>query len=449
MHFNLERQYDLHPKELDEKFYFQSLLYAAHQKGLIPHELLVKLQSDCFLLLSSRVNRYLAGDSSSIRTEKAQSILDSIFFTLGIALKTFSSPEDAVRALQTQNISDLYQKGRRRIDTQLAVTKTIHARLMRNLLDTQNITYRSTLADGILGFFKLYRPDYEAQEIHITADYPLLQPINHLTGIEFIHAYVKAAYYENLFYTYFSADSIHCLLCGYTEEYPQQIINLFEPVFTVAIGCVLAGRDIEPLYLSENDVVHISHVLSKNNITEAVSSAAKRIAAHFQISQGLKRYLQSSLPVISQSISAGRQNNTLTRVFPTSVFLQPTPTLRFSAGQKMDNQKYRGIIAEIVQCRFSGDKLALLRRSVHSFTDLEDVLLDGGFSETELRSIFQTLALPELAALLKRFPNPDTAPFLPGTGALNLCACLQQFLSTLSVQRQALVRKTSETMEVD
>ena len=61
---------------------------------------------------------------------------------------------------------------------------------------------------------------------------------------------MSALFYENLFCLYFSPDNIHHLLCGYEEDYQELLINIYEPVLTSAIGCVLAGTDARMLDLS-------------------------------------------------------------------------------------------------------------------------------------------------------------------------------------------------------
>ncbi len=254
---------------LNEEYYFQSLIEQARDKELLSDSDIERLQYECLTLLAYKTERYNAGDSSSIRVEKAQSIMTSILFTIGLWLKAYPSPDDAVDAMLTDSIDDLYQKGRRRIDVLLRATKALHTKLLRELIETPNVYYASTLVDGILGFFKLYDPEYAAQEIHITADYPLFNPMPRLAGIEFVKTYVAGAYYENQFCGRFSAEQIHNLLRGAVESYEglgyeELLINIYGYVLTAA----LKGR----------------------TVTELVR--------RFGCSEGLARYIKSSLPLI-------------------------------------------------------------------------------------------------------------------------------------------------------
>jgi hypothetical protein len=70
----------------------------------------------------------------------------------------------------------------------------------------------------------------------------------------------------------------------------------------------------------------------------------------------------------------------------------------------MDDEEYRRLIEELLRCRFSSDKLELIKEKVKSFDDLEDVLLDAQLEEEEFISLLNTLGNIEIAAMLKRHP---------------------------------------------
>ena len=59
------------------------------------------------------------------------------------------------------------------------------------MFQTPNGFWRSTIEGGINGFFRLYRPEFAAHEIHITADYPPLLGRPALQGVEFMERYLQ------------------------------------------------------------------------------------------------------------------------------------------------------------------------------------------------------------------------------------------------------------------
>ena len=197
---------------LNQKYYVQSLLEQARACGLLSEKELSAIQTDLVLILSEQTQLWSRGKSSSIPTDKAQDIMTSILFVLGLQLKSYEMPEQAVDALKSEPLKLLFEKGLELVRRKKAVSRHLQKKILENLLDTPNVYYRSTIADGINGFFKLYRPQFAAHEIHITADYPVLIGRPELDGIEFIEQYLRCIRAENAFCVCFAPQDIHHLL---------------------------------------------------------------------------------------------------------------------------------------------------------------------------------------------------------------------------------------------
>ena len=451
MNNNLEKISIIEKEKLSDEFYFQSLLEQGYSKGFFTDSDIERLQYECLSLLANKVERFNAGDSSSIRVEKARDIMISNMLTIGLWLKSYRNPDDAITAIQNEQIAALYQKGRKRIDTLISVTKAIHAKLINQLVDTKNVFYHATIVDGIKGFFKLYYPDFGAHEIHITADYPTHTAIPKLAGIEFIHAYLNALYYENQFCFNFSSGDIHHLLSGYEEDYQELLINIYEQVLTAAIGCVLAGTDARGLDLSENGAIYLSRLFAgktKIEILVAIQNATHELKRAFSLSHGLELYVQRSLPLIAEKIEIAIREQSLNRVFYAPSYPEHKPKLFFPFGDKMDNEQYRKVVDEITQCRFMKDKIAIIKERIHSLADLEDVLLDADLANKEIQAVLRELSLPEIAALSKKYmimTEAETVEFREREQVLR--ECLNDFVSTLQQEQRELLVKTSDAME--
>lgn len=302
--------------------------------------------------------------------------------------------------------------------------------------------------DGILGFFELYYPDYAAREIHITVDYPLLNSIPQLAGIEFIEAYVEAAYYENEFCSYFSADDIHHLLCGYAKDYQELIINIYEFVLTAEIGCILAGTDPYRLDITGAGAQFLDQVFmgqSKNEILAVISKSVDELNHYFQFSQGVHQYIQESLPLIAGKIAIAAQEHTLNRIFFCPAYPENSPRIILSFGEKMNNEQYRKVIEEIGQCSFAQDKLGIIKEHIHSLADLEDILLDADLRSEDIQSILRGLGLPEIAALSKRYQlHLDIDDFGLREREQLLRENLRDFISARPQKQQELIANAVE-----
>lgn len=442
MNNNLANLLFLEADKLDSEHYFLSLIEQAANKKLLNAEDIERIQYECLALLAYKTERYNAGDSTSIRIEKAQELMASILFTLGVQLKSFPLPQHAVQELKNTSVTDIYNNGHKRIGTMLAATKMVYQQLLQRLPDINNVFYRDTLVGGITAFFKLYDPTYFAHKIHITADYPLYNPTPRLAGIEFIKAYVAAATYENRFCSFFDANDIHNLMCGYSQDYSELLINIYEIVLTTSLGCVLAGA--EPLHLSLN-AENIACITNKftnktpESIRLTVADAAAKLSLHLQLVNGVKQYVHNSLEQICAQIEVSAKRHTLDKIFFAKKIQQHQPQITFSFGAKMDDKLYRQLLAEIEQCRFFKDKTAIIKAQVHSLADLEDLMLDAAFSAPEMQSILSGLNISELAALANKYQinqNIDTADFREPEMLLH--TCLKQVVAQLSAKNQEL-----------
>lgn len=245
-------------KNLDECDYFKTLLEEGYNKQLISDKDIINLQMQLLKLLDEKVYRHSGIDSGSIRTEIMEEILKSNIYTIGLYLKTVKNPDEAIKKLKEQELNILYQKGRKKIDRILDIIRVMYIKVKQNKINIQNYTYDDTIAGGIQGFLKIYDPDFKAQDMKITADYPIYNNlIGKLEGVEFIKEYLNSIYLENIFCNKFSINKIKYLLLSYANDYKDLIINIFEIVFLETVGCKLVKRDIHDLEISSAELSEI------------------------------------------------------------------------------------------------------------------------------------------------------------------------------------------------
>lgn len=230
-------------ENLDERNYFKTLIEEAYYNEMLTNDDMVSLQMQILQLLDEKVYKYTGNDSTSIRKEVMEEISDSNSYTISIYLKTFRNPDEAIKVIKEKGLKIAYQDGRKKIDKMLNVIRVMYIKVKQNKLNIQNATYNDTLIGGIQGFLKIYDSDFKAQDMKITADYPLYNNlISKLDGVEFIKEYLNSIYLENVFCNKFSEEKINYLLYGYSQDYKELIINIFEIVLLEAIGCKLAKK---------------------------------------------------------------------------------------------------------------------------------------------------------------------------------------------------------------
>lgn len=406
---NIEKRYIIDKNNLSGEFYFTSILQEAYSSGLLSDSELQSIQMQCFKFLAYKSERYNMGDSSSIKVETAESIMKSNLYTIGLYLKSLPDVDFAVNELKNTAIPDMYEKGRKLVNIKFNAAEHFYRLAHSNRIATLNQTYNETLNDiGIGIFFKLYNADYEAHEAPASIDYQLCSPADDLSGVEYIQQYLENLYLENEFCRNFSEVDMHHLLLGYDENYQSLLINIFEHVLTAAIGCSLSNSRIVELNIPREKVQILQNELS--NYTDQllnikISSTLEKVAGELNITDlSLLSYITKCIPKITENITLAVRMNSLEKVFASKVNPNLKTKIQFNSSAKMKDDDYRNLVDELFECRYSSDKLALIKERVKSLDDFEEIIFDAQLSDKEIAAVFKILNDVELAALIKRHP---------------------------------------------
>lgn len=314
-------------EKLDERNYFNSLIESAYEEQMLSEDDIVNIQIQILQLLDEIVYKYNGLDSSSIRKEILEDISNSNNYTIGVYLKTFRNPDEALKEIKDKGVKKVYQEGRKKIDRMLNIIRLMYIKVKQNKLNIKNDTYNDTIIGGIQGFLKIYNPDFKAQDMKITADYPLYNNlIGKLDGVEFIKEYLNSLYLENLFCMNFSEEKIKYLLYGYSHDYQELIINIFEIVLLETIACKLVNRDIQDLAISTLELNELYKLFkNKNNIEikNTVIKTYQRVLCEIGLdSNEYKKYIEKNLDNITQMIINAVKQKTLDKLFIPQKFIE-------------------------------------------------------------------------------------------------------------------------------
>ena len=450
---SIEKVSVIKSETLDSEQYFQSLLEQAYSAGLLSQTQLEQLQLDCLSLLAKVTEKFNGGDSSSIPIEKAQGLLTSILFTLGVQLKTYSNGDAALEALQSKGVQNIYTQGRKEIDRLISKTKVRHLSLISHLFKTQNMFYFATIDQGIKGFFKLYYPDFSAQEIHITADYPVYNKTKKLLGIEFIRQYLECLYFENQFLIQFYSQDVHHLLLGYDENYEYLLFNIYEPVLSVALGCVIVGEDPRKLELTHENQEFLCRYFDKkttDEVLEILTAGFEKLSDIFSLGDSLQIYIKESLPVLALTIENAAKRGGLSGVFILPKYGDNSSKLIVSYGEQMTDTLYRKVLTEFMKSEDMSYKIKIIKENVQALGDLNDLLLDAQLTAQEIVTILKECTPAQVAALVKKYSSDYEMDFTQLRDCeKTLWEGLQLFVSSLPLDQQSLLKKAVEIMQIN
>ena len=125
-------------ENLDERNYFKTLIEEAYNNEMLTNDDMVKLQMQILQLLDEKVYKYTGNDSTSIRKEVMDDILNSNSYTISIYLKTFRNPDEAIKMIKLKGLKIAYQEGRKKIDKMLNIIRVMYIKVKQNKLNIPN-----------------------------------------------------------------------------------------------------------------------------------------------------------------------------------------------------------------------------------------------------------------------------------------------------------------------
>lgn len=408
----------IHEEELDQEYYFQSLFREICIKQLLTDTQIEKIQMDLIQLIAKEVERYTNDESSSIPMEKAQELLQSITYSIGYYLKSMSSMEEKLNVLKEEQVSSLFYKGMEAVSMRKVEANQILQYLLKDPLKVENYSYQDTTITGLPEFFHDYNIEFGAHLMPGSIDYPIINPVTGLLGVEYIYRYLHCMKLEYDFLKGFSSGAVNELLYNFSKESEHLLLNIFELVLINVLGCVLLGNDVFNLHLRKEEIRFLQNYLEKYDQIELEKLLMETLIERMKVmelSLETENYILAVIPQISNRIWNNLRTNTLDKVF-ISVREVPNQGEYLEEGSIMEDSQLRNLVEEINAYPTVLEKVSIIQRSVRSISDLS-LLMDECFYDGEYKEVLETLGETECNVLKKFVLNEigiiDPADFEP------------------------------------
>lgn len=288
----------------------------AIKKTLSEEEKLCVMNKIIFLL-SEQTRAYTCGDSSSIKSETAAQLLESVLYVLGI---DESLSNEAAEKLVSADIKDEFRKGLQRIENKCKCAKELYRRVSGSLPEAENISMLETVSNIGL-FWKSYDYRLFAAEIPCSIDYQLAVPVSEsLKGVDYLSRYLESLYCENRFMSFYDKEICVSVLNRFCPDYKGLLINLFEPVAADSIALEILGKDPFSLNITDNDREKLELLFcgsSRDEILSFLTRGAERLAKKQNITaKKYTDYLFVYAKELSERIYLLKDRGGLAGIFP-------------------------------------------------------------------------------------------------------------------------------------
>lgn len=406
----IQRSNIISEDRLDQGFYFQSLFLEACNKHLLTDLQIERIQMELVDLMAKEVERFTNDESSSVRIEKAQEILQSITYNIGVYLKSVEVMDEKIKLLISEKISVLFYKGMDTVASIMKNAKEMLQDLQASSLRLNNISYQDTVPHGILKFFHDYNIEFGAHDAPGDIDYQLFNTITELLGVEYIHEYLHWLTLENNLLKHFTDDNINRLLQGFDKDSEHLLINIYELVLTNVLGCELLGQKITQLNITDMERKLLKKSLekhSKEQLQNMFTHSLERIGEELKLEAETMVYSKIATLQIADRVYHNLITDTLDKVFLS--FKDQTENIDFfEDGKSMEDEKLREIIDRLSECKDSIEKVILIKETVQSLSDLIEIL-DVSIFGDEYESVFELFSDNEIS-YLKKYIQLEAGP---------------------------------------
>lgn len=243
-------------------------------------------QARLWQLLARQAERYTMGESTSLRRETAQALLESI----GLSLEAYFREQGlSPRALLTEDPEELLRAAETTVRRQVERTRLLYSRACRCVLQEESFSLRETL-NSIGSFFRTYDPSFFAGEIPCDIDYQLSRPVDeNLRGVWYLRSWLEQLVSEDVFLRHFDPETIRRLLTAVCPEgHRELLVNLYEPVAAAALGLTLTEGPLDSLSQSRQGWVCLTVLLEtpdREKRWQVVEQAGARLARRLELGQ--------------------------------------------------------------------------------------------------------------------------------------------------------------------
>ncbi len=405
----LARPDRLRKANLKRNQYTVSLLREGLRAGMLTSQEVYHIQAALMRILQDMICRYTQGESTSVTSETAESIMASIMYAVDAYTLHFADPDQAVMALKTEDAGKIHRKGVELIRRCLEETKRLYLEVKKNRLDVPVDAYNMTIDESLPVFLKKYGIIFDAHNTMASIDYPLAIDDIRLQGVFYIRQYLRNLQIETEFCHFFNRQDLLDLLSNYGKvcrfNYRIELFNIFELMLNNAVFSVLAGGDANRAAISAAQYNLLNRMLTRlsaSEIASAMNNAMDRLQYSLQTAPSLTDYMNRCRDnLIRRVITAANNRSLQTIIIRGKAEKAKSIVLLNSEHGQMSDLRLRQLVEEIEQCEKKEEKVRLIRDNFSCLHDFLDLLDSDCLNGAEYDGLFATFGDLELAIFTK------------------------------------------------
>lgn len=262
-------------------------------------------------VVAKLADKYTGKESTSITYERAGRLMEAVLYCIR-EYELYGGEERESYLTNQLDAEAIYGLGYELVVKKVKRTKQLYNELIPDFKFYGNRCCYDTFAKDLPFFFLYYDPRFEPQNHIFTMDYPVLIPVDGLSGIDAVEAYVKCARLEQTFLWKLPQDYIRHVLKAYSSDYEELIINIASITLRNILGCKMAGKAVNLLGYTREEEERLGTYVNRYTQEELEKEMAgmihELIIWGYDGNQELEKYLKADMRDFSSELKLGVKN---------------------------------------------------------------------------------------------------------------------------------------------
>lgn len=217
-------------------------------------------------LVENLAGRYTGRTSTSVTYETAQMLMEAVIYCLEeyrtdrLEHSGYGMGEGGTASVvpvrdNEFTLKEAYDRGYRLVLKKTQMARQLYHRILQNFEDYGCLNYSETIKKGMPEFFRRYDARFRPQDHLLILDYPVLQPLGKMCGVDAVYGYLQNIRLESRFLAAFSPAVVEGLLEEIQPGYRELFLdNICSAVLERSLWCMIAGRPVAQLRLESGDM---------------------------------------------------------------------------------------------------------------------------------------------------------------------------------------------------
>ena len=295
--------------------YTVTLLDEAYRSGKLDERRVDDIRASVTEALDEAIDIFTLGESSSVMTETANSLLQSVLFCTDAYLMSMSC-DDAIKLLATVSFKEIYTRGMKQVKRLVCESASLLVKVRRSRVNVPCGAYNELLDRRVTAFLKSYNIATNAH-IAVRFDYKTALPTTNLRGIHYVKCDLGYVLRENSFMKAYDEREICYIFkywCSQHIQSPSDAdVNLFRITYICALFADYLKKEHVTLRVTYSECRTAEKLLGTFDEGE-ISDILRSTASH--LVYGDPDYNKKALELMLPELVRALKNGNLSSVLP-------------------------------------------------------------------------------------------------------------------------------------